>query len=95
MYTILRTTVATLILTLTSLTLQAHPIHVSVVNLEYLPDSNRIDFSVQLCADDLEKIINYEYHTLLTFHNRSRLTTQEQDALERYIQANFSSYNFV
>jgi hypothetical protein len=63
----------------------AHPIHVSIVNLDYKVDSNRIDFSVRLFYDDFQSLINYKYNTFLNFGQRSRMTSKEQRAISDYI----------
>ncbi len=66
-------------------TISAHPIHVSVVNIDYISDSNRIDLSVRLFYDDFQSLINYKYDTELDFTRRTRLTSKEQKAIIDYI----------
>jgi hypothetical protein len=63
----------------------AHPIHVSIVNLDCVPDSNRIDMSVRLYYDDFQLLINHKYNLSLDFSKRTRLITNEQQAITDYI----------
>jgi hypothetical protein len=65
----------------------AHPIHVSIVNLDYLSDSNRIDLSIRLFKDDFQSLINYKYNTFLDFGKRTRMTSKEQQAISDYIRS--------
>ena len=67
----------------------AHPIHVSIVNMDYSPDSGKIDYSVRLFYDDFQALINFKYNTLLDFSHQSRMTTKEQEAVVDYIDRNF------
>ena len=69
--------------------IQAHPIHVSVANMSYNADSNKIDYSVKLFYDDFQSLINYKYNTLLNFKGQSRMTTKEQQSVTDYINRNF------
>jgi len=66
--------------------IEAHPIHVSVVSLDHLIDSNRIDISVRLFYDDFQLLINHKYNLGLDFSKRTRLTSTEQLAITDYIR---------
>ncbi len=76
-----------------SVNTSAHPIHVSVVNMDYMADSNRIEYSVRLFYDDFQALINHKYNTLLNFKSISRMTTKEQHAVTDYIAHNFKLLN--
>jgi hypothetical protein len=67
----------------------AHPIHVTVTNMDFQSDSNRIDYSIRLYYDDFQSLINYKYQTTLDFQNRNRLTSTEQNAILDYISQSF------
>jgi hypothetical protein len=67
----------------------AHPIHVSIVNLDYVGDSSRIDMSVRLFYDDFQSLINYKYNTFIDFSKSSRMSSKEQLAITDYIQSSF------
>jgi hypothetical protein len=71
------------------MSIHAHPIHVTVVNLDYMKDSDKIDFSVRLFYDDFQSLINYKYNTLLDFKKLSRMTYKEQQAITDYIRSTF------
>jgi hypothetical protein len=71
------------------LTAGAHPIHVSIVNLDYASDSNRIEMSIRLFYDDFQSLINYKYNTFLDFRQRTRMTQKEQQAISDYIGSSF------
>jgi len=67
----------------------AHPIHVSVVNMDYISDSGKIEYSIKLFYDDFQSLINYKYNTFLNFSGQNRMTTKEQHSVTEYIQGNF------
>lgn len=72
-----------------SVNIQAHPIHVSVANMNYSHDSSKIEYSVKLFYDDFQTLINYKYNTLINFANQNRMTTKEQQSVIDYINRNF------
>ena len=75
-----------------------HPIHVSVVNMDFLSDSNRIKYSICLYYDDFQSLINFKYNTLINFSQQSRMTFKEQKSILEYIHSSFvlkSSQNKV
>jgi hypothetical protein len=72
-----------------SVALHAHPIHVSVANLDFHEDTNLLEFSVKLYYDDFQSLINYKYNTLLNFATQSRIPTSEQSAIIDYLGRNF------
>jgi len=67
----------------------AHPIHVSVVNMDYISDSGKIEYSIKLFYDDFQSLINYKYNTFFNFSGQNRMTTKEQQSVTDYIQGNF------
>jgi hypothetical protein len=68
---------------------EAHPVHISVVNIDVIADSGRIDFSVRLFYEDFQTFINYRYNTMIDFSRQNRMTTKEQQAIIDYISGNF------
>jgi hypothetical protein len=68
---------------------KAHPLHVSVTHVKFQEDTNCIAYSIKLFSDDFEHLINAKYNTLLSFKQRTRMTTKEQDAIVDYINGNF------
>ncbi len=67
----------------------SHPVHISVVNLDILSDSNIIRYSLCLFCEDLQNIINYKYNTLLDFRHQNRMTFKEQQSILEYLNSSF------
>ena len=67
----------------------AHPVHVSITQIEIIQDSKQLNYSIKVFAEDFESIINYKYNTFLEFGERIRMTTKEQDAITDYLSRNF------
>jgi hypothetical protein len=65
--------------------ISAHPIHISVVNIDYISDSNLVKYSVRLFWDDFQTIVNKKYNTMLNFGKQSRMTSKEQESVRKYI----------
>ncbi len=70
-------------------TVDAHPIHVSVVNLDFVSDSAKIDYSIRLFYKDFQTFINYHYNTMIDFSRQTRMTTKEQQSITEYISNSF------
>ena len=70
-------------------TIEAHPIHISVVNLDITPDSGKIDYSVRLFYEDFQTLINYRCNTMIDFSRQTRMTTKEQQSIIDYITTTF------
>jgi hypothetical protein len=70
-------------------TVWAHPIHISVVNLDVIADSHKIDYSVQLFYEDFQALINYRYNTMIDFKRQTRMTFKEQNSILDYISSRF------
>lgn len=70
-------------------TIEAHPIHITVVNIDIKHDSNRIDYSVRLFYEDFQALINYRYNTMIDFSNQARMTFKEQQSIMEYIGSSF------
>lgn len=70
-------------------TIKAHPIHISVVNIDINLDSSRIDYSVQLFYEDFQTFINYRYNTMIDFDRQTRMTSKEQQSIIEYISSRF------
>jgi len=67
----------------------AHPIHVSIVNIDVKTDSNRIDYSIRLFYDDFQAIINSKYKTSLDFEHEKRISIKEQQYILDYLHSSF------
>jgi hypothetical protein len=67
----------------------AHPIHISVVNLDVFPDSGKIDYSIRIFYEDFQTFINHKYNTRIDFNNQSRMTFKEQQSVIDYISKAF------
>ena len=68
--------------------LNAHPVHISVINMDITEDG-RIIFSVKLFTDDFENVINTKSNITLTFTKETELS-----AIEEYV-TNYISNNFI
>jgi hypothetical protein len=68
--------------------LAAHPIHISVVNIDYVSDSNLVRYSVRLFYDDFQNILNRKYNTMLNFGKENRMTSKEQESVQKYLNTN-------
>jgi len=68
--------------------LAAHPIHISVVNIDYVSDSNLVRYSVRLFYDDFQNILNRKYNTMLNFGKENRMTSKEQESVQNYLNTN-------
>ena len=68
----------------------AHPIHISVTNIDVIADSGRIQYSIGLYYSDLQALINYRYKTLIDFEKEVSMTSIEQNAILEYVRNNFA-----
>jgi hypothetical protein len=66
----------------------AHPIHLSVVNIDYICDSDLIEYSVRLFYDDFQNILNRKYNTMINFAKENRMTSKEQESIQKYLNSN-------
>jgi hypothetical protein len=67
------------------LNINAHPLHVSVVNMDVITDSSLVRYSVRLFYDDFQRLINAKYNTWIDFGKQSRFTFKEQQSIKDYI----------
>jgi len=65
--------------------INAHPLHVSIVNVDVIPDSSLVRYSVRLFYDDFQRLINAKYNTWIDFSRLSRFTFKEQQSIKDYI----------
>jgi hypothetical protein len=68
----------------------AHPLHVSIVNVDVVMDSNLVKYSVRLFYDDFQSLINAKYNTMLDFNRQNRMTFKEQQSIKDYINSALS-----
>ncbi len=84
----IRVIIFTLIINLLSLfSTYAHPIHISVTNMDITAD-NALVFSIKLFTDDLEQIVNTKYHTHISIQ-KDQLKKEDCEVLERYVRHHF------
>jgi hypothetical protein len=67
--------------------LSAHPIHISIVNIDYVSDSNLINYSIRLFYDDFQAILNKKYNTMINFGKQNRMTSKEQESVQKYLNS--------
>lgn len=65
-----------------------HPVHFSVINMEYNEQTQAFDISVKLFTNDFEKIINKNYNVVLNLSKENRLKNYKE-FVDRYIKKNF------
>ena len=65
-----------------------HPVHFSVVNMEYNNKTQEFDISFKLFFDDFEKIINHNYNVVLNLGKENQLPDCNK-YIDRYIKKNF------
>lgn len=65
-----------------------HPVHFSVINMEYNEQTQAFDISVKLFTDDFEKIINKKYNVVLNLGKENELKDYNK-FIDRYIINNF------
>jgi hypothetical protein len=82
-----------LVLIFSCYTLFAHSIHISVVNMDYQSDSNLITYSIRLYYDDFQDVMNKKYNTLLDLGKQNRMTTKEQECIQKYLNSVFIVQN--
>ncbi len=66
-----------------------HPIHVSVVNMDFFNDSNMIKYSICLYYEDFQSLINFKYNTVINFNRQYRMTFEEKKSILDYINSTF------
>jgi hypothetical protein len=77
-----------IILVTTCIHAYSHPVHISVVNIDIIPDSNTIAYAVGLFYPDLQVLINFKYNTLIDFDRDVSMTSVEYRAILDYVHAN-------
>jgi len=65
-----------------------HPVHFSVINMEYNEQTQGFDISIKLFADDFEKIVNRNYNVILNLGKENQLRDCNS-YIDRYIRRNF------
>jgi hypothetical protein len=67
----------------------AHPLHVSIVNMDVNKDSGSINYSIRLFYDDFQALINSKYNTMLDFNKEKRISIREQQYILDYLNSSF------
>ncbi len=65
-----------------------HPVHFSVINMEYNESEEAFDISIKLFTDDLEKIIDYNNKTVLNLGKENQVKECNM-LIDRYVKSNF------
>ncbi len=65
-----------------------HPVHVSVTNVTYQPDSSAFHISIKLFRDDFEANLYHLYGARMDFINGTE-STETIEIIEKYINSNF------
>ena len=75
--------------TLLDTSLKAHPVHISVTNIDILPQKNKIVFSVRLFISDFNTIINKKNKSTIDFSKSPQLK------IIRYYVENYISQHLI
>jgi hypothetical protein len=73
--------------------IEAHPLHVSIVNLDVIKDSNKIEYSIRFFYDDFQAVINSKYNTQLNFNVEKRISVKEMQYIQDYLNTSFVIFN--
>ena len=65
-----------------------HPVHFSVINMEYNDKTEAFDISIKLFIDDFEKIINKNDNVVLNLGKENQLKDCNK-LIDKYIKKNF------
>jgi len=65
-----------------------HPVHFSVINMEYNEQNQAFDISIKLFSDDFEKIVNKNYNVVLNLGKDNQLKNCN-NYIDRYVKRNF------
>ncbi len=68
-------------------TLNAHPVHLTVTNIEYNENAKKFDISIRLFVDDFEKILDIKYNTKLNLF-KSDEAKNANEFINKYITEN-------
>ncbi len=68
-----------------------HPIHLSVINMEYNTERQAFDISMKFFTDDFEKIINKNYNINLNLGKENQMAACNK-YIDKYIKTNFKVF---
>ena len=71
-------------------TADVHPVHISVINLEYSESKKEFDLSIRVFSDDFEAVINNDQKINIKINENT--ITKNRKFIDRYIQTNFKVY---
>jgi hypothetical protein len=74
---------------LTSINLGAHPIHVTVLQMDYNPKSQALELAFKIFADDFESAVNKQNNVMLRLGSERELPNAA-NLLYEYIKRHFS-----
>lgn len=87
-----------LIFLLATLNLSAHPVHLSVTNIEYDSKNKEFDISIRLFVDDFETILNKNYNAVLNIGKKNenpKTKTYINDYIKKNLQININDENIT
>ena len=67
-----------------------HPVHISVINLEYTESSQNFDLLIRVFTDDLEAVINNDQNINIELKENTIFTYRK--FIDRYIHTNFKLF---
>ncbi len=68
-------------------TKELHPVHFSVINMEFNEEQQEFDISFKLFVNDFEKIVDKNYNVVLNFGKNNQLKNCDK-YIDRYIKKN-------
>lgn len=83
----MRSAITIILFALLFLGMSAHPLHVSIVNMDINKDSGSINYSIRLFYDDFQRLINSKYNTMLNFDKEKRISVKEQQYILEYLNS--------
>ena len=63
----------------------AHPVYVSMTNIEYIPEENQLAVSVKLNLNDLLSLIQVQYGYHFSSYATAHFTDREHQLIEKFI----------
>ncbi len=82
-----RITTLIVFLFLNSSYIYSHPVHISIVNIDYIESEHIFQISIKLFTDDFEKIINYHNNTKLNI-GKANEHNKCNEYINQYIKHN-------
>ncbi len=65
-----------------------HPVHVSIINMDYLPEQNKISLSFKVFKDDFQLLFAHLYQVNIDFDNEENYS-KYQKKIDEYFSSHF------